>query len=187
MCVSVCLSVCHDSCMYALPISLFYIPTEYAEVADNVKKYFKKLCKRYFNEVYLKEKEEKERTPSPEHEKALKDLKEDESDSDDSSGSDSDTSEFGVSKKNKKTRRENLEKKVNTPGWIHQFLLECGLVVSAGVLWVQTDSSLTQVHWRTYNVWCRTEIFHHVCRMEYRLCPQMHHHTFNKSTTPSCT
>ena len=81
-----------------------FVPTEYAEVADTVKKYFKKLCKRYFNEVYLKEKEEKERTPSPEHEKALKDLEE-ESESDDSSGSESDTSEFGVSKKSKRNQK----------------------------------------------------------------------------------
>ena len=95
---------------------LFYLITEYAEVADNVKKYFKKLCKRYFNEVYLKEKEEKERTPSPEHEKALKDLEEDESDSDDSSGSDSDTSEFGVSKKSKRNQKGKLGEKGQQPG-----------------------------------------------------------------------
>ena len=87
-----------------------FVPTEYAEVADTVKKYFKKLCKRYFNEVYLKEKEEKERTPSPEHDKALKDLEE-ESESEDSSGSESDASEFGVTKKNKRNQKgKNGEK-----------------------------------------------------------------------------
>ena len=87
-----------------------FVSTEYAEVADTVKKYFKKLCKRYFNEVYLKEKEEKERTPSPEHDKALKDLEE-ESESEDSSGSESDASEFGVTKKNKRNQKgKNGEK-----------------------------------------------------------------------------
>jgi len=85
------------------------ISTEYAEVADTVKKYFKKLCKRYFNEVYLKEKEEKERTPSPDHEKAVKEF-EDESESDDDSGSDSDASEFGVPKKPKQKRGKGGEK-----------------------------------------------------------------------------
>ena len=100
-----------------IPVSFFYLSSEYAEVADNVKKYFKKLCKRYFNEVYLKEKEEKERTPSPEHEKALKDLEEEEdSDSDDSSGSDSDTSEFGVSKKNKRNQKGKHGEKGQIPG-----------------------------------------------------------------------
>jgi len=103
----------------------FVISTEYAEVADTVKKYFKKLCKRYFNEVYLKEKEEKERTPSPDHEKAVKEF-EDESESDDDSGSDSDASEFGVSKKPKQKKGKGGEKDDPT-----------GMEMPPGAMWPQ--------------------------------------------------